>query len=165
MAVPIIECLGHRNGTPLLNYETLGLKDILVPVDGTMASMDALALACVLAKRNKGTVFAVYVIEVSRTMPLDAEMSTEAEHGESVLQTAEDVAAKLDYEVAGELLQARDDAHAIVDEAIERAVGAIILGIPYERPLGEEFKLSDDAQYIIRNAPCQVILCRSSARE
>lgn len=155
----------HGYGTPLLNYETLQLKDILVPVDGTVASLDALALGCILAKRNKGTVYAVYVIEVSRTMPLDAEMSTEAEHGEGVLQAAEEVAEKLDYEVSGELLQARDDAHAIVDEAIERSVGAIILGIPYERPLGEEFKLSNDALYIIRNAPCQVILCRSSARE
>jgi nucleotide-binding universal stress UspA family protein len=146
-----------------LNYETLQLKDILVPVDGTAASLDALALACVLAKRNKGTVFAVYVIEVARTMALDAEMTAEAEHGESVLRAAEAVADKLDYEVSGELLQARDDAHAIVDEAIERNVHAIILGVPFERPLGEEFKLSDDVQYIIRNAPCQVILCRLSS--
>lgn len=148
-----------------MDYESLKLKDILVPIDGTLATFDALALACVLSKRNKGTVYAVYVIEVSRTMPLDAEMSTEAEHGEGVLQRAEDIAEDLDYEIAGELLQARDSAHAIVDEAIERGVSAIILGISYERPLGEEFKLSETAEYVIRNAPCQVIVCRSSARE
>ena len=37
--------------------------------------MDALALACVLAKRNKGKVYAVYVIEVARPLPLDADLS------------------------------------------------------------------------------------------
>ena len=148
-----------------MDYESLQAKDILVPVDGTAATFDALALACVLSKRNKGTVYAVYVIEVARTMALDAEMNTEAEHGEGVLQRAEDIAEGLDYEVAGELLQARDAANAIVDEAIEREVSAIILGINYERPLGEEFQLSNTAEYVVRNAPCQVILCRSSVRE
>src|SRR3970282_694130 len=125
--------------------------------------MDALALACVLAKRNKGKVSAVYVIEVARTLPLNADLSPEAREGEEVLARAEEVADALDFEVTGELLQARDAGHAIVDEAIERGVDAIMPGTSPTRPVAE-VQLGDTAQYVLRNAPCEVIVCRSAAR-
>ena len=146
-----------------MDFSTLQVREILVPVDGSQAAMDALALACVLAKRNKGKVYAVYVIEVARTMPLDADLSPEAREGEEILARAEQVADALDFEVTGELLQARDAGHAIVDEAIERGVDAIMAGTSHTRPLGE-VQLGDTAQYVLRNAPCQVIVCRAAAR-
>ena len=146
-----------------MDFSTLQVREILVPVDGSQAAMDALALACVLAKRNKGKVYAVYVIEVARTMPLDADLSPEAREGEEILARAEQVADALDFEVTGELLQARDAGHAIVDEAIERGVDAVMAGTSHTRPLGE-VQLGDTAQYVLRNAPCQVIVCRSAAR-
>ena len=146
-----------------MEHDSLRLKEILVPVDGSAASLDALALACMLAKRNKGRIYAVYVVEVARTLPLDAELRPEATHGEEILAQAERVADSLDSKVAGELLQARDAGHAIVDEAIERAVDGIVLGISYKHPLGEP-QMGRTAQYILRNAPCQVILCRAQVR-
>ncbi len=147
-----------------MEFESLRAKDVLVPVDGSAASLDALALACSLSKRNKGTVYAVFVIEVARNLPLDAEMPSEADRGEEILMRAEDVADGLDYKVEGEILQARDAGHAIVDEAIERRVSAIMMGVGYMRPLGE-FMLDETAQYVVKNAPCQVILVRSAVRE
>jgi len=145
-----------------LEHSSIQLKEILVPVDGSQASLDALALACTLVKRNKGRVYAVYVIEVARTMPLDADLTPEAGRGEEVLSKAEELADSLDFEVTGEILQARDAGHAIVDEAIERGVDGIIVGIDYERPLGE-FQMDDTAQYVLKNAPCEVVICRSPA--
>lgn len=144
-----------------MGFSTIKLKKILVPVDGSQASREALALACLLAKRNKGRVYAVYAIEVARTMPLDADLSPEARQGEEVLARAEQVADSLDFEVTGELLQARDAGHAIVDQAIERDVDAILLGIECKRPLGE-FQMGQTSQYILRHASCQVVLCRSA---
>ncbi len=144
-----------------MDFTTIQLKNILVPVAGSQASMDALALACLLAKRNKGRVYAVYVIEVARSLPLDADLSPEAQEGEQILARAEQVADSLDYGVTGELLQARDAGHAIVDEAIERDVDGILVGMEYKRPLGE-FQMGLTAQYMLRNAPCQVIVCRSA---
>jgi len=146
-----------------LEHLSLRLKEILVPVDGSEASLDALALACFLAKRNRGKVYAVYVIEVVRALPLDAELAPEAGRGEEVLTRAEEVAEEMDFEVAGELLQARDAGHAIVDEAIERGVDGIVLGVGYKRPLGE-FQMGSTAAYVLKNAPCQVVVCRSPAR-
>ena len=129
---------------------------------GEMASKPkSTALACMLSKRNKGTVYAVYVIEVARALPLDADLSPKASEGEQVLAEAEKLAASLDSQVTGELLQARDTGHAIVDEAIERAVDGIIVGID-NREVGE-FQTGATSRYILRNAPCQVIICRSAA--
>jgi len=149
-----------------LDHDSLLIRDTLVPVDGSAASFDALALACQLSRRNKGTVYAVYVIEVARNLALDAEMSAEAEAGERVLRQAEEAAGELDYEesISGELLQARDRGHAIVDEAIERGVSAIVMGVKYERALGE-FRLGGTAEHVVNHAPCQVILCREPVRE
>ena len=142
-----------------MEFDSLRMRDILAPVDGSPASMDALALACMLSKRNKGIVYAVYVIEVARNLSLDADLPAESTRGEEILQKAEKVAEAVDYKVSGELLQARDWGHAIVDEAIERQVSAVVLGVGYGRTVGES-GAGKMAQYVIFHAPCQVIICR-----
>jgi len=135
-----------------------------VPVSGSAPGYEALSLACGLTKRNKGKIFAVYVIEVARTLALDAEMPDQAQKAEEVLQRAEQIVNDLDGRVEGEILQARDAGHAIVDEAIERQVSAIIFGVGYERPLGE-FELGRTATYVMQHAPCQVVILRAAAQE
>jgi nucleotide-binding universal stress UspA family protein len=134
-----------------------------VPVNGTRVSEEALVLACSLMRKSKGgKVYAVYVIEVARTLALDAEMSAEAAQAEAVLVRAEDVGEELDCKVEGEILQARDAGHAIVDEAIEREVSAIVMGFgndPTQPEIGET------ARYVLEHAPCQVISLRSAMQE
>jgi nucleotide-binding universal stress UspA family protein len=143
---------------------TAGLKTILVPTDGSGASMWAVSLACGIAKKNKGKVYVVHVIEVKRSLPLDAELEPEASEGEKILLQAEKVGDDLDFEVEGELLQAREAGHAVVDEAIERGVDGIIVGVEYRRPFGE-FQLGRLPQYVLRNAPCLVWICRQPVEE
>ncbi|HXG36361.1 MAG TPA: universal stress protein [Dehalococcoidia bacterium] len=150
-----------------------------MPVDGSQASMEAVALACSLGKRNKGIVYVVYVIEVARSLPLDAELDVESQRGEEILARAETVALDEDFRVEGELLQARDAGHAVVDEAIERGVEAVIMGIEVAeetagfewpqrgkpKPLALEMDLGRVAQYVLQNAPCEVWLIRRSIGE
>lgn len=130
-----------------------------MPVDGSRASLEALSLACTVAKRRKGSVYAIYVIEVDRSLPLDAELVEEAAAGEAVLSAAREIAKKQDYQVRAEILQAREAAQAISSEAIERGVDAIIMGIDYDRPFGE-FQLQRMAMQVLKHAPCQVWVCR-----
>jgi len=143
---------------------TAQMKTILVPTDGSKASMSAVALACSIAKRNKGRVYVVHVIEVKRSLPLDAELEPEAGEGERILLEAEKVADDQDFEVQGELLQAREAGHAVVDEAVERGVDSIVLGVEYKRPFGE-FQLGRLPQYVVKNAPCLVWICRQPVEE
>ena len=140
------------------------MRSIRVPVDGSHASLQAVALACDIARKNKGSVSVVHVIEVKRTMPLDAELEGEAAAGEEILTQAARVAREQDFDVDSEILQAREASHAIVDEAIERGADLIILGMEYKQPFGE-FQLGRVIQYVMRSAPCEVWVCRHPVKE
>lgn len=141
----------------------LDAKTFLVPCDGSAAAYEALALACAQAKRNKGRVFVVHVIEVKRTLPLDADMVPEAQRGEAILNEAERIGESLEVRVEGELLQAREAGHAIVDEAIERASEVIVFGTEYTRPFGE-YEQGRTTQFVMKHAPCQVWMFRMPAQ-
>jgi nucleotide-binding universal stress UspA family protein len=143
---------------------TAGVRSILVPIDGSPASMDAVLLACGIARKNRGKVYVVHVIEVKRSLPLDAELPEEASNGEQLLSRAERAAADSDFRVEGELLQARDAGHAIVDEAMERGVDLILMGAENKSPVGE-YAMGRVAQYVVKAAPCGVWLWRQPVRE
>ena len=126
--------------------------------------MDAVLLACSLAKKNKGKVYAVHVIEVKRSLPLDAELPEEAVSGEDLLTRAERVASDADFRIEGELLQARDAGHAIVDEAMERGVDLILMGAEH-KAASSEYIMGRVTQYVVKSAPCHVWLWRCPVRE
>jgi len=130
---------------------------ILVPVIGTEADEEAIKLACRLAKKDKGKVCAVYVITVKRTLPLDAEIESEIRKAEGILDHVGSIAEEQDYEVETDLLQAREAGPTIIDEAVERGVDLILMGIKYKRRFGQ-FSLGDTVPYVLKNAPCRVIL-------
>jgi len=143
---------------------TAGIRSVLVPIDGSPASMDAVLLACAIAKRNKGKVYAVHVIEVKRSLPLDAELPDKATSGEDLLTRAEKAATEADFRIEGELLQARDAGHAIVDEAMERDVDLILMGAEHKGTSGE-YQMGRVTQYVVRAAPCSVWLWRHPVQE
>ena len=136
----------------------------LVPVTGKKADDDIVKTACVLARRSKGKVYVVHVIQVSRTLPLDAEVQPETQSGESMLANAEKIADMMDFQVETEILQAREIGPAIVDEAVERGVDMIIMDLEYKKRFGE-FDMGETAPYILRNAPCRVLLWRGPRGE
>lgn len=130
---------------------------IMVPVIGTEADDEAVRLACQLAKRTKSKIWAVYVVILKRTLPLEAEIEPEILKAEKILDRAESVAEDQDYELETDLLQAREAGPTIVDEAIERSVDLIIMGIEYKTHFGQ-FSLGNVVPFVLKNAPCQVIL-------
>ena len=135
------------------------LDRILVAANGKDADEEAVKLACDLAKKSKAKVCVVYVIEVKRSLPLDAVIESEIRKAEEVLARAEDIAADKDYEVETDLIQAREVGPAIVDEAMERSVDLILMGVTYKKRFGA-FSLGRVIPYVLEEAPCRVLLCR-----
>lgn len=133
------------------------LKKILVPVSGSEADGEAMRLACHLARREKGKIWAVSVVAIKRVLPLDAEIDSEIKDAENLLDNVESVAEEEDYEVETDIIQARDVGPAIVDEAVERGVNLILMGISYKRRFGQ-FSLGNVVPYVLKNSPCPVIL-------
>ena len=136
---------------------------ILVPVTGTEVDDEAIRLACRLAKKKKAKIWAVYVITIKRSLPLDAEIEPEVKRAEEILDHMEMVAEEEDYETQTDVLQAREVGPAIVDEAVERGVDLILMGVPYKRRFGQ-FSLGTVVPYVLTNAPCRVILSHESAK-
>ncbi|MGE5596117.1 MAG: universal stress protein [Hyphomicrobiales bacterium] len=134
---------------------------ILVPITSSPASMEAVAIACLLAKQRKAKVHTLHVIEVLRSLPLNAEMEVEARRGEQILRRAEEIASANGYHITGELLQAREAGQAIVDEAIDRGIDTVIMGVGYKRLIGA-IQMGRTADFVLRNAPCQVWLVRQA---
>ena len=132
-------------------------KSILVPTVGTEADEEAIELACRLAKKDKGKIWAVYVVTIKRALPVDAEIESEIKEAENILDHIEEVAEDQDYEIETDILQARAAGPAIIDEAIERRVDLILMGVKYKRRFGQ-FSLGDVVPYVLKNAPCPVLL-------
>ncbi len=130
---------------------------VLVPVNGSESDEEAVALACRLAKQDKADIIAVYVIPIDRTLPLDAEIETEVKKAEASLDRMEGIAAEQNCRMETDLLQARDLAPTIVDEAIEREVDLIVMASAYQQRFGQ-FSLGEMIPHILKHAPCRVIL-------
>ncbi len=130
---------------------------ILVPVAGTEADDEAMTLACRLAKKAKSKIWSVYVITVKRSLALDAEIESEMQKAENSIAHMEEVAKQEDYKVETNVLQAREAGPAIIDEAVERGVDLILIGVEYKRRFGQ-FSLGSVVPYVLENAPCPVLL-------
>jgi nucleotide-binding universal stress UspA family protein len=134
---------------------------ILVPVAGNQADWEAIKLAGRLARRDKekerAKIWAVSVVAIKRALPLDAEIDSEIKKAEDVLDRVQNIAEEEEFEVETDILQAREVGPAIVDEAVERGVNLILMGITYKRLFGQ-FSLGNVVPYVLKNSPCPVIL-------
>lgn len=132
---------------------------ILVPYNRSRSSQRALEIAFGLARNDKTLrVQAVYVVEVDRRYALEAEFPQASQEGERCLAEAEEMARKYKSKCDGQILQAREAGHAIVDEAVEMGARAIILGAPRKSAEGQALDLGATADFVLRHAPCEVVL-------
>ena len=139
-------------------------KKILVPIAGSAADEDAVKLACRLAKKDKGKVWTVYVITIKRSLPVEAEIEPEIQKAENILDRMLNVAEQQECEIETDVLQAREAGPAIIDEANEKAVDTILMGIQYKKRFGQ-FSLGDVIPYVLKNAACRVMLYQQQMTE
>ena len=137
---------------------------ILIPVTGAEADEETIKLACRLAKPDKAKICAVNVIPIERTLPIDAEKEDEVERAEDILNRMEAVARKEGVNIDTDLLQAREAGPTIVDEAVERDVDLVLMGVEYKKRFGQ-FSLGTVIPYVLKNAPCRVILYHQYTKE
>ncbi len=138
---------------------------IIIPVSGGAEDDRAIELVGELAQRHPTSITLVYVVEVQQAMPLDAELPEAVARGEDVLvrteqMTRQRLPTSVDL-IATDLLQARSSGAAIVDEAIEQNADLILMATAITIKYGKQV-IGAAAAYVIRNAPCDVILVRSA---
>ena len=140
-----------------------GVKSILVPVNSSPHSEYAFRWACQVARSNKAQLHALHVIEVPLSLPLEAEITAEVDRAEELLSRYERIASDEKYRgLQTGCLRARQAGMAIVREVEIKRAEMIIVGIPYNRTLGQ-CNMGAAASHIFQYAPCQVILWRDPA--
>ena len=137
------------------------LKNILVPVIDLGASVRAVELAARLNEGRKGHMLIVYVHEIPLQAPLV--MPERDPKIERALNLAAFIATQHGLTPQTKVAVARQVGHRIVEIAREESADLIVMGVllksrPNEGPLGRT------ADYVIREAPCEVVVDRVPAR-
>ncbi len=122
-------------------------------------------LVAAIARPLKAELFAVHVVEIDWTLPLDADVAGGSEGAQRVLDLAESVAESSKLHLEPILLQARDVGAALVDEAMEREADLLVLGLAYRKRFGGEFAIGRTIPYVLKNAPCAVWVVREPMPE
>lgn len=138
---------------------------LVVPVSGGPEDARLLEIVDKISQKSQTFITLVYVVEVAQSMPIDAELPAEIERGENVLREAELLTTRCvggrRGAITTELLQARSAGAAIVDEAIEHGANAIMLGTSVRKKFGQ-LSTGETVDYVLRNAPCEVIVIRQA---
>ncbi len=137
----------------------------LVALKGGPTDRRIVRLVAELGRAHKAETVAVHVVEIDWTLPLDADIAGSSEEAQQILDLAEGVAEELKQPLETVLLQARDVAAAIVDEAVERGADLVVLGLPYRKRFGGDFLIGRTIPYVMKNAPCTVWVVRDPMPE
>ncbi len=116
-----------------------------------------LDLACRMAQTMNASIVAIHVVEVPLTLDLSAQSDELDSAGRAILEEAQRQADKSFGVIFTELIRARHAGRAIVDEAKQHGSDLLVLGYCHKNPISEVL-LGSTAQYVMRHAPCRVIV-------
>jgi len=137
-------------------------RGILVAIGDNPMDEAVVKFACWLTKGTKTPIYAVHVIEMPWTEPVDASPDEDVSmRADKVLERAQAIADSIGARIDLDLLQARTAGTAIVDEATARDCDLIVVGLPYKRKHGEYY-MGTTIPYILEHAPMKVIVLRGT---
>ena len=136
------------------------IKNILVPISNLEYLEEMMRISCNLANLYEAKVLCLYVIEIPRSLPLDAEIKEEHRKAEEILEKAYDFASsEYGIEIDTDILQSRVAGPAILEEAIEKNIDLILLEAPIKMRI-EERIFGSTVDYIFKKANCRVWIIR-----
>ncbi len=144
---------------------------ILVPVDGSAASVRGLEEAVKFAKSTGATLDLIHVVDefVLTMQPAPVAWQTLAEalraSGEKVLADAAAVVREHNVPFTTELLKANDNgaAGAIIEHAKKLSADLIVMGTHGRRGL-RRLTLGSDAELVLRSSPVPVLMVRAETQ-
>jgi basic amino acid/polyamine antiporter, APA family len=135
----------------------LEYRSILVPVKPGRMSQEAVDVACRLAAQRRSTIAAVAVVTIPLELSLATRLEAEEHQADEVLDAARAIGELYGVDVIGRLVRARSAGRAIVDEAERRHSEIIVMGAP-RRELPRRAVFSDTVDFVLKHAPCRVMV-------
>jgi len=134
-----------------------GTHTVVVALRDKQSLESLMDLAFRMAKTMEASIVAIHVVEVPVTLDLSAESNELDSVGRAVLEEAREKAQESFGTISIELIRARHAGRAIVDEATQHCADLLVLGYCHKNPISEVL-LGSTAQYVMRHAPCRVIV-------
>lgn len=143
----------------------LAYRRIVVPLVGGAESQTAVSLAAELASDQGASITAVVVIELPAELPLEAHMPEEEAEARRVLEHARAIAGSYGVRVHGRVARAREPGEAIVAEAEALQADLVVLRVATkQRPEGGAPLFGKTVNYVLKHAPCRVLIAAPSVR-
>jgi len=139
------------------------IKKILVPTSGTLYSERGIELACRLGGEQKAEVYLINVIEVPRTLPMEAPMPEAETKAQAILNEGETIVSLRGLPVKAEVRRGRVAGEEIIRAAKDWDADLIVMGIRSEIRMAQEI-LGRTSDLVLRRAPCEVIVDKLSER-
>ncbi len=133
---------------------------ILVPFKGGPASEAALHAACRMAHANGDEAHVVYVIRVSRHLPIWADMPAAHDRAERIFARADAIAESYGVSLGAVHVTARYAGWGIV--AAAEGYDLVLFG-PRRRRLYRRILPDTTVRYVAARAPCQVLILSDGA--
>jgi nucleotide-binding universal stress UspA family protein len=132
-------------------------KRILVPTSGVTYSEKGVELACRLGAEQKAEIVLTYVLEIPRTLPLNAPIPEVETQANEALERGKEIVELHHLVPILRLERAREAGEGIVKVAKDNEVDVIVLGI---RPTwhGSQNIWGKTSDILLRKAPCEVII-------
>src|SRR5215471_3698787 len=135
------------------------LTRILVPLLSKSEATDRIvALAAQMARSRNGNVELLAVLEVPFTLPLDARVEEDEKLAIETLDRAESVAKQRMTVVNKHIVKARNAGPAIVREAEMQAADLILVANTPVRVRGNIQQIHPAIDFVMKNAPCEVLV-------
>jgi len=132
-------------------------KRILVPTSGVPYSEKGIELACRLGIEQQAEIVLTYVLEIPRTLPLNAPIPDAEKEANEALTRGKEIVELHHLTPILRLERAREAGEGIVKVARDNEVDVIVLGI---RPTwrGSQASWGKTTEILLRKAPCEVII-------
>jgi APA family basic amino acid/polyamine antiporter len=143
----------HEQRPP--DFAALGYKTAIVPIFGTDLNARALRRAAKLLG-DDAVVYALYVLQVPRQLPLQGGMEAEEAQGRALLESARVAGRKAGVRVKIGLIRTRSPGATLVDEV--RRVDADLLYLDAVHAPRSEQVLGPTTTYLLAKRPCRIVV-------
>lgn len=135
-----------------------GYRRLLVPISGFAEDVRVMETACALAA-EAATITAVFVIEVSALLPLDASMDEEETGAREALAQTEAIADAFGLKIHTRSVRSRDAGRTIIELAKAEDAELIVIGASRNRrPHQRRMVFEGTTRHVLAKAPCRVIV-------
>lgn len=139
------------------HYAIGAFKRILVPTSGVPYSEKGIELACRLGEAQQAEIVLTYILEIPRTLPLNAAIPEAEKQAEEALQRGKEIVELHHLTPILKLERAREAGEGVIKVAKDIDVDVIVLGM---RPSwhGTQTGWGKTTDTLLRKAPCEVVI-------